>query len=68
MDSPDMPIQAPAPSITDAQIREVFLAAGFTIKPGETDLRPYVYKAARDLIALAFAQQASLTALQAGAK
>lgn len=57
MDSPDMPTQAPAPGITDAQIREVFTAAGFTIKPSEIDLRPYVYKAARDLLALADAQR-----------
>ena len=39
--------------ITDKQIREVFLAHGFTIKPGYDDLRPYVYEAAKALLALA---------------
>lgn len=34
-------------------IREVFLANGFTIKPGETDLKPYVYDAADALLMLA---------------
>jgi hypothetical protein len=43
--------------MTDAQIREVFLAAGFEIKPGCDDLKPYVYKAARDLLALAEKQR-----------
>lgn len=33
-------------------IREVFLAHGFTIKEGQTDLKPYVYDAAYALIAL----------------
>ena len=39
--------------ITDKQIREVFLAHGFTIKPGCDDLKPYVYAAAKALLALA---------------
>jgi hypothetical protein len=39
--------------ITDDQIREVFLKAGFTIKPGQDDLKPYVFEAARALLALA---------------
>ncbi len=39
--------------ITDDQIREVFLANGFTIKDGQTDLKPYVYAAARALLAMA---------------
>lgn len=34
------------------QIREVFLAHGFTVKEGQTDLKPYVYDAAYALIAL----------------
>lgn len=42
-----------ASSITDDQIREVFLKAGFTIKPGQDDLKPYVFEAARALLALA---------------
>lgn len=37
---------------TDAQIREVFLANGFTVKEGQTDLKPYVFQAARALLAL----------------
>ena len=40
----------PAVRLTDAQIREVFLANGFTIKDGQTDLKPYVYQAARALL------------------
>lgn len=43
----------PAPSLTDADIREVFLAHGFTIKEGQTDLKPYVFAAARALLARA---------------
>lgn len=51
-------IAAPAPAaspvaLTEDQIREVFLANGFTIKEGQTDLKPYVYAAARALLALA---------------
>jgi hypothetical protein len=34
---------------SDDVIREKLLAAGFTIKPGETDLKPYVFEAARSL-------------------
>ena len=47
---------APAPAqepvtLTKDEIRDVFLAAGFTIKEGHPDLKPYVFKAADDLIA-----------------
>ena len=41
------PVKVPS----DAEIREVFLANGFTIKPGHDDLKPYVYQSARALIA-----------------
>lgn len=34
------------------RIREVFLSHGFTVKEGQTDLKPYVYDAAYALIAL----------------
>ena len=34
----------------DARIREIFLANGFTIKEGQTDLKPYVYQAAHALL------------------
>ncbi|SOY79976.1 hypothetical protein CBM2599_A120541 [Cupriavidus taiwanensis] len=52
-------IAAPAPSaspapITREQIRAVFLANGFTIKPGHDDLKEYVYEAASALIGLAW--------------
>jgi hypothetical protein len=39
--------------MNDSQIREIFLANGFTIKEGQTDLKPYVYAAARALLAAA---------------
>jgi len=39
--------------VTNDDIREVFLANGFTIKDGLTDLKPYVYEAARALLAKA---------------
>ena len=46
--------QSPArQELTDTQIREVFLENGFTIKEGQTDLKPYVYSAARALLAIA---------------
>ena len=34
-------------NLTKEQIREVFLASGFTVKEGQTDLTPYVYAADR---------------------
>ena len=40
-------------SLTDEQIKAVFLANGFTIKEGLSDLKPYVYQAARALLAAA---------------
>lgn len=44
---------------TDADIRAVFLAHGFTVKEGQTDLKPYVYAAARALLSRYAAPQAS---------
>lgn len=41
-----------APVVSDEQIKAVFLANGFTIKPGCDDLKPYVYAAARALLAV----------------
>lgn len=32
------------------KIREIFLANGFTVKEGQTDLKPYVYEAAEALL------------------
>ncbi len=43
----------PGEVLSKDEIREVFLANGFTIKPGHDDLKPYVYAAAREIIALA---------------
>ena len=40
-------------SISNDDIRREFLAAGFEIKPGHDDLKPYVYEAARRVLALA---------------
>lgn len=37
--------------ISDDVIRDVFLRNGFTIKEDQDDLKPYVYAAARELIA-----------------
>lgn len=37
------------PRLSQDEVREVFLKAGFTIKEGQTDLKPYVYEAAREL-------------------
>lgn len=36
--------------LTDKEIKEVFLANGFTVKEGQTDLKPYVYAAAKALL------------------
>jgi len=40
------PLQQP---LTRSQIREIFLANNFTIKSGLSDLKEYVYQAARAL-------------------
>lgn len=46
-------VPATQPSeVTDSMIREAFLTNGFTIKDGHSDLKPYVYAAARALLAL----------------
>ena len=45
-------MDAQSAEVTDSMIREVFLANGFTIKDGHSDLKPYVYAAARALLAL----------------
>ncbi len=43
--------------IPDADIKREFLAAGFTVEPGNDDLKPYVYEAAHRVLAL---QEAAL--------
>lgn len=40
--------------VTKDKIRELFLGAGFTIKEGQLDLKPYVYEAADKLLDYAF--------------
>ena len=50
------------PVLTDAQIKEIFLANGFTVKwqdGGHYDLNSYVYRAARAIIAATRAQAVS---------
>lgn len=39
--------------LSNSDIRKVFLANGFKIKPGCDDLKPYVYQAARALLSAA---------------
>ena len=46
------PAQATQAEVTDEQIKEAFLANGFTIKDGRSDLKPYVYAAARAILAM----------------
>lgn len=36
--------------MSNEEIRAIFIHNGFTVKPGETDLKPYVYKAAEALL------------------
>lgn len=43
--------------LSNDAIREVFLANGFTVKEGQTDLKPYVFAAARALLARAAQHQ-----------
>ena len=45
-------VPATQAEVTDEQIKEAFLANGFTIKDGHSDLKPYVYAAARAILAL----------------
>ena len=40
----------PAPVLDRARIREIFMAHGFTVKEGQTDLKQYVYDAADALL------------------
>lgn len=40
-------------TLSNDEIRDVFLANGFTVKDGQTDLKPYVFAAARALLAAA---------------
>ena len=42
-------------TVTRDQIRDVFMRNGFTVKEGQTDLKPYVYAAAEELLSIALA-------------
>ena len=46
---------APVSEVERETIRAVFLRNGFTIKEGQTDLKPYVYAAAEELLSIALA-------------
>ncbi|MBL7089933.1 hypothetical protein [Acidovorax sp.] len=52
----------PAPVLDRARIREIFMAHGFTVKEGQTDLKQYVYDAADALLRAARAPADSVTA------
>ena len=45
-----------APAVERETIRAVFLRNGFTVKEGQTDLKPYVYAAAEELLSISRAQ------------
>lgn len=45
--------------VSDDDIRRVFLANGFTIKDGQTDLKPYVFDAAYALLGITAAPNAA---------
>ncbi len=45
--------QSKPSTVTRDQIRDVFMRNGFTIKEGQTDLKPYVYAAAEELLSIA---------------
>lgn len=49
-----------------ARIREIFLANGFTVKEGQTDLKAYLYGAAEELIRVVFDDAAAPKAEQEG--
>ena len=53
-DEPEQPSAAQsAPAGERETIRAVFLRNGFTVKEGQTDLKPYVYAAAEELLSIA---------------
>ena len=49
--------QSKPSTVTRDQIRDVFMRNGFTIKEGQTDLKPYVYAAAEELLSIARASR-----------
>lgn len=55
-------LNSPLSELDRTVIREIFIANGFTLKPGCDDLKPYVYSAAQAIIARYTAEIASLKA------
>lgn len=55
----------PAPVVDRARIREIFMAHGFTVKEGQTDLKQYVYDAADALLRAASAPADSVPPMTA---
>lgn len=49
----ECPMRDAAPAGERETIRAVFLRNGFTVKEGHTDLKPYVYAAAEELLSIA---------------
>ena len=49
--------QSKPSTVTRDQIRDVFMRNGFTVKENQTDLKPYVYAAAEELLSIARASQ-----------
>ena len=56
-----------APALDRDRIREIFMAHGFTVKEGQTDLKQYVYDAADALLRAASTPADSVTAPAGGA-
>ena len=54
--------QGQAPALDRDRIREIFMAHGFTVKEGQTDLKQYVYDAAEALLRASRAPAESVTA------
>lgn len=48
--------------LSPGHMRAILLRSGFTVKNGESDLKPYVYAAARELVRDALAMQAQIPA------
>ena len=65
LENPEPLYAVPQPAqqvVSKDRIREIFIEAGFTVKEGQTDLKPYVYEAAYALL-----NEAAHPARQAGA-
>lgn len=58
--------QSKPSTVTRDQIRDVFMRNGFTVKEGQTDLKPYVYAAAQELLALVDTRQSAHVSVPVG--